>query len=312
MRASSNNADIDARVRETLKKCEAEPNYCPPGMAFLEKQQEAVRQYALDHPEKGQILLWKAGKYLAFSEKQRGDELARIARAASEDLASDLRSSSSFRSSPPPRPKSSAPSSVVLLLLDDSLDASPLRVESPRPCTSSCLGDGTLRWTVPAVILPAGASVRKGEALEFDVWALAQTCWEGPGYEPPRTAEQRTEPAFMLPERPRLNERISKLVGRRVWGDAALWAEYKDCSLGVCEMTVAKLEILEADGRSSDQCASCFTHALEPMQCGSCHSTIYCSRDCQKAEWKSHKKLCGKLKKKALDPPGEGSFKFVA
>lgn len=29
-------------------------------------------------------------------------------------------------------------------------------------------------------------------------------------------------------------------------------------------------------------------------QCAKCNATPYCSRDCQKADWKTHKKICGK------------------
>ncbi|PVH78760.1 hypothetical protein DL98DRAFT_516563 [Cadophora sp. DSE1049] len=29
-------------------------------------------------------------------------------------------------------------------------------------------------------------------------------------------------------------------------------------------------------------------------KCGKCNEVFYCSADCQKEDWKSHKKLCGK------------------
>ena len=29
--------------------------------------------------------------------------------------------------------------------------------------------------------------------------------------------------------------------------------------------------------------------------CAKCHKTPYCSRECQKADWKAHKKICSKL-----------------
>src|ERR1043165_7878559 len=30
-------------------------------------------------------------------------------------------------------------------------------------------------------------------------------------------------------------------------------------------------------------------------QCGKCHQTYYCSKECQKKDWKEHKKSCGNL-----------------
>lgn len=57
---------------------------------------------------------------------------------------------------------------------------------------------------------------------------------------------------------------------------------------------------------------SCTTCGKSPplvtiKQCAKCSATPYCSRDCQKADWKSHKKLCGKQDASpstaALSPP---------
>jgi hypothetical protein len=47
-----------------------------------------------------------------------------------------------------------------------------------------------------------------------------------------------------------------------------------------------------------DQCANC--HALETADhqlkpCNKCQTALYCSRDCQKAGWKHHKKECPSL-----------------
>jgi splicing suppressor protein 51 len=43
------------------------------------------------------------------------------------------------------------------------------------------------------------------------------------------------------------------------------------------------------------QCACCAKTASEDVslkRCAKCQTTLYCSRDCQKADWKQHKKVC--------------------
>lgn len=45
---------------------------------------------------------------------------------------------------------------------------------------------------------------------------------------------------------------------------------------------------------ASNTCATCQkTESLK--KCAKCHSITYCSRDCQKAHWKTHKRDCAKL-----------------
>ena len=44
-------------------------------------------------------------------------------------------------------------------------------------------------------------------------------------------------------------------------------------------------------------CAVCQTPSK--LQCSACKITYYCSRDCQKKDWKTHKQLC----KKPTDSP---------
>ncbi|KAJ4065681.1 hypothetical protein NW756_005884 [Fusarium oxysporum] len=34
--------------------------------------------------------------------------------------------------------------------------------------------------------------------------------------------------------------------------------------------------------------------AVQLRRCAKCSTTPYCSRECQKADWKAHKKICGK------------------
>lgn len=55
-------------------------------------------------------------------------------------------------------------------------------------------------------------------------------------------------------------------------------------------------------------CHTCNKGAPEVTlkRCAKCSMTPYCSRDCQKADWKSHKKVCGKPSG-SEEPPSGGS-----
>ena len=57
--------------------------------------------------------------------------------------------------------------------------------------------------------------------------------------------------------------------------------------------SAATTEAEVAPGRC---CAGCKKPegVVKLMVCAKCRSTSYCSRDCQKADWKDHKKSCGK------------------
>ncbi|KAK4171415.1 hypothetical protein QBC36DRAFT_339990 [Triangularia setosa] len=56
-------------------------------------------------------------------------------------------------------------------------------------------------------------------------------------------------------------------------------------------------------------CTTCNKSASEvPLKrCAKCQITEYCSRDCQKQDWKTHKKTCGKP-----DQPGAGGRQFAS
>jgi hypothetical protein len=42
------------------------------------------------------------------------------------------------------------------------------------------------------------------------------------------------------------------------------------------------------------KCVVCFTHVDIVKKCGKCKKRIYCDKQCQKSDWKSHKHWCGK------------------
>ncbi|KAI1183095.1 hypothetical protein F5B17DRAFT_417556 [Nemania serpens] len=51
-------------------------------------------------------------------------------------------------------------------------------------------------------------------------------------------------------------------------------------------------------------CNSCKKASAELKKCAKCSTTLYCSRNCQKADWKTHKKIYGK---QAHEQSGAGS-----
>ncbi|KAK7178332.1 hypothetical protein PSPO01_15620 [Paraphaeosphaeria sporulosa] len=45
---------------------------------------------------------------------------------------------------------------------------------------------------------------------------------------------------------------------------------------------------------TSSHCSTCQKVAPDLKRCAKCRSVYYCSRDCQKSDWKLHKKICSK------------------
>ncbi|KAF1356215.1 putative MYND domain protein [Delphinella strobiligena] len=54
------------------------------------------------------------------------------------------------------------------------------------------------------------------------------------------------------------------------------------------------------------KCANC-TKTENLKECAKCRSEHYCSRDCQKAHWKAHKKVCGRGSDTNSATPGTNS-----
>lgn len=60
------------------------------------------------------------------------------------------------------------------------------------------------------------------------------------------------------------------------------------------------------------ECVNCKKSPPEVTlkKCAKCSETQYCSRDCQKTDWKSHKKICGKQNITSGQSGGPGSARF--
>ncbi|OJD31510.1 mynd domain [Diplodia corticola] len=57
-----------------------------------------------------------------------------------------------------------------------------------------------------------------------------------------------------------------------------------------------------ADNSNDTTCASCGKVSDDLKRCAKCHSERYCNRDCQKAHWKTHKKVCASRAANAAPP----------
>lgn len=61
-------------------------------------------------------------------------------------------------------------------------------------------------------------------------------------------------------------------------------------------LTDSQAESTPMSPSPTKKCASCNTLATDPEKalkpCAKCQSVHYCSRDCQKKDWKLHKKMC--------------------
>ena len=60
----------------------------------------------------------------------------------------------------------------------------------------------------------------------------------------------------------------------------------------------------EAAGKPAGErtwCQTCFKHDVPMLKCGACEVVNYCSKDCQKCDWREHKTKCAALKKTESD-----------
>jgi hypothetical protein len=67
------------------------------------------------------------------------------------------------------------------------------------------------------------------------------------------------------------------------------WINYK----AICSESCANKIISSQEGSSQRICQNCANPIKEnPKRCGKCHRAFYCSKECQKADWPSHKEEC--------------------
>ena len=74
---------------------------------------------------------------------------------------------------------------------------------------------------------------------------------------------------------------------------------------------IAKLRLTMASHQTISVCTTCSKTATEASlkQCGKCHITQYCSKECQQANWKTHKKAC--KPSKSTDRPYASVSRFL-
>lgn len=108
--------------------------------------------------------------------------------------------------------------------------------------------------------------------------------------------------------------KVSLKAMRKAWGEewhacSTEWCMYVHCiskmspahvnnEFGMMEVTNAK-KAFGKDYREYNMsaCASCATTDVKQKKCGRCEAVHYCSPECQKAHWKTHKLTCVPLTK---------------
>ena len=91
-------------------------------------------------------------------------------------------------------------------------------------------------------------------------------------------------------------------------------ADWTDASSDSASIHESQVDPTQVGPEPVPECQTCKKPESEstPLKrCARCHQTRYCSRDCQKAEWKTHKKACATSRKNDngrtdTEPPSQG------
>ncbi|KUJ06811.1 uncharacterized protein LY89DRAFT_790195 [Mollisia scopiformis] len=59
--------------------------------------------------------------------------------------------------------------------------------------------------------------------------------------------------------------------------------------------STTQAESSSSSSKPSPKCDTCGKQGDTLKECIKCHSVTYCSKDCQKADFKNHKKVCAKM-----------------
>ena len=61
-----------------------------------------------------------------------------------------------------------------------------------------------------------------------------------------------------------------------------------------CKVSPSLMPLTQVTSNDAWQrmCSTCCEENIKTMMCSGCHNIRYCSKKCQKADWKIHKKIC--------------------